>query len=186
MPSLAFWVYRKHGGKAFNEVRPMYRGLFCAMLGDFFLDFHQYKGNNGPWFIIGMLSFLLMQVVYMRNFRKMPEYKGVSTVMKVFYVFLHLFLNYNLLPKLPSDLQIPILFYTFFLAGMAAISSGVGLRMGLGGFIFLVSDAMIGANIAKLGIPFGKEIVIVTYLVAQFLIITDWSRKIHKSKKRTD
>jgi hypothetical protein len=60
MPSLALWVYRKHGGKAFNEVRPMYRGLFCATLGDFFLDFHQYKGNQGPWFIIGMLSFLLM------------------------------------------------------------------------------------------------------------------------------
>ena len=42
MPSLALWVYCKHGGKAFNEVRPIYRGLLFAMLGDFFLDFHQY------------------------------------------------------------------------------------------------------------------------------------------------
>jgi O-acetylhomoserine/O-acetylserine sulfhydrylase-like pyridoxal-dependent enzyme len=71
-------------------------------------------------------------------------------------------------------------------SGMAAISSGVGLRMGLGGFIFMMSDTMIGASIAKLGIPYDKEIIIVTYLVAQFLIITDWSRKIQKGKKRTE
>ena len=116
----------------------------------------------------------------------MPGYKGVSTVMKIFYALLFVFLNYMLLPKLPKDLQIPIFFYTFFLAGMAAISSGVGLRMGLGGFIFMMSDTMIGASIAKLGIPYDKEIIIVTYLVAQFLIITDWSRKILKAKKRTD
>ena len=122
----------------------------------------------------------------MRNFRKMPGYKGVSTVMKIFYVLLFVFLNYMLLPKLPKDLQIPIFFYTFFLAGMAAISSGVGLRMGLGGFIFMMSDTMIGASIAKLGIPYDKEIIIMTYLVAQFLIITDWSRKILKAKKRTN
>ena len=122
----------------------------------------------------------------MRNFRKMAGYKGVSTVMKKFYVCLHLGLNYILLPKLPKDLQIPIFFYTFFLAGMAAISSGVSLRMGLGGFIFMVSDVMIGASIAKLGIPYDKEIIIVTYLLAQFLIITEWSRKILKAKKRTD
>ena len=122
----------------------------------------------------------------MNQFKKMPGYKGVSTVMKIFYALLFVFLNYMLLPKLPKDLQIPIFFYTFFLAGMAAISSGVGLRMGLGGFIFMMSDTMIGARIAKLGIPYDKEIIIVTYLVAQFLIITDWSRKILKGKKRTD
>ncbi len=156
------------------------------MLGDFFLDFHQYKEEKGPWFIIGMLSFLLMQVIYMKNFRKMQGYKGVSTLMKVFYVCLHLSLNYVLLPKLPKDLQIPILFYTFFLTGMAAISSAVSLKMGLGGFIFLVSDVMIGVNIAKLGVPYGKEIVIVTYLVAQYLIVTEWSKKIQQRKARTD
>ena len=122
----------------------------------------------------------------MNQFKKMPGYKGVSTVMKIFYSILFVFLNCMLLPKLPEDLQIPIFFYTFFLAGMAAISSGVGLRMGLGGFIFMMSDTMIGASIAKLGIPYDKEIIIVTYLVAQFLIITDWSRKILKAKKRTD
>ena len=106
--------------------------------------------------------------------------------MKIFYICLHIVLNYILLPKLPKDLQIPIFFYTFFLAGMAAISSGVSLKMGLGGFIFMVSDVMIGVSIAKLGVPYDKEIIIVTYLVAQFLIITDWSRKILKAKKRTD
>ena len=122
----------------------------------------------------------------MRNFRKLAGYKGVSTAMKIFYICLHIVLNYILLPKLPKDLQIPIFFYTFFLAGMAAISSGVSLKMGLGGFIFMVSDVMIGVSIAKLGVPYDKEIIIVTYLVAQFLIITDWSRKILKAKQRTD
>ena len=173
----------KHGGKAFKQVRPIYRALFCATLGDFFLDFHQYKGNEGPWFIVGMLSFLLMQIIYIVNFKKLPGYKGVPTNSKIFYVIISIVLDYIILPKLPKDMLYPLWFYSAFLAIMACITSGVSLKMGLGGFIFLASDTMIGTTIANMNIPYTKEIVIVTYLIAQFLIITEWSRKIRNADK---
>ena len=84
-------------------------------------------------------------------------------------------LNYFILPSLPSDLQIPVLGYTVFLGFMACLSSGVSARLGLGGFLFMFSDTMIGVSIAKLPVPFCREIIITTYLIAQYLIITEWS-----------
>jgi uncharacterized membrane protein YhhN len=81
------------------------------------------------------------------------------------------------LPYLPSDLQIPVLGYTVFLGFMACLSSGVSARLGLGGFLFMFSDTMIGVSIAKFPVPFLPEIIIVTYLIAQYLIITEWSNK---------
>ena len=49
---------------------------------------------------------------------------------------------------------------------MASFSAGVSVKLGAGGFIFFISDMMIGVNIAKMGVPYGKEIVIVTYLLS--------------------
>ena len=183
MPSLALWVYCKHGFH--KEVKPMFRALLFATIGDFFLDFHQYKGYKGPWFIVGMLGFLVMQIIYMRNFRKLqPQKRGVSNLFKVLYAALAIVINYFMIPRLPKDLQIPVLVYTGFLAGMGLLSTSVNFRMGLGGFTFMVSDCMIGFNMAKFGVPYGKEIVIVTYLIAQYLLITEWSRLM--VKKRSD
>ncbi len=60
---------------------------------------------------------------------------------------------------------------------MTCLSSGVSARLGLGGFLFMFSDAMIGVSIAQYRVPFIREIIITTYLVAQYLIITEWSAK---------
>ena len=39
----------------------------------------------------------------------------------------------------------------------------------------MFSDTMIGVSIAKYRVPFIREIIITTYLIAQYLIITEWS-----------
>ena len=93
----------------------------------------------------------------MRNFSKIRRpNKGVSLFFKVLYTLLATVINYYMIPRLPKDLQIPVLVYTLFLACMGLLSTSVNFRMGFGAFIFMVSDCMIGFNIAKFGVPYCK------------------------------
>ena len=101
MPFLALWVDANLGSLAPSL---MYPSLVFATLGDFFLDFHIFKGEKGPWFIIGMASFLLMQVMYIKAFRALPLYTGPSKLSIVAYLLTWCSLNYFILPSLPSDL----------------------------------------------------------------------------------
>ena len=82
-----------------------------------------------------------------------------------------------------KELQIPIMVYSFFLALMAAISSGVSKTLGLGGFIFALSDLLISFGEAKMDFSFRNEIVSFTYVVAQYLLTKEWS-KIHSIEEK--
>ena len=163
MPFLMVWVYANFGTRAPPLI---YTSLVFATFGDIFLDVHTLFNNQGPWFIIGMGSFLAMQVCYIKTFRALPCYRGPSTLSIAFYIVLWSFLIYVIVPNLSGDLQLPVLGYTIFLGVMACLSSGVNSRMGWGGFIFLASDAMIGVSIAGFKVPYMSVIIITTYLIA--------------------
>ncbi len=122
--------------------------------------------NEGPWFLIGMGSFLIMQICYIQAFRSLKIYKGPKPSVIAFYATIYVVLNYLITPKLPADLQIPILIYTAFLATMTSYSGFLTPYLALGGFVFFISDTMIGVGMAKIPIPYSREIVITTYLYA--------------------
>ena len=57
---------------------------------------------------------------------------------------------------------------------MGAHASGVTFRLGLGGLIFIASDFMIALNVAGLGFDYIDPLVGVTYLIAQYMIVSEW------------
>ena len=172
MPLLICWVQSRFGGKAPQLVSI---GLAFATLGDIFLDLEGILGE-GPWFVFGMVFFLCMQASYMIGYRHIWEQStGIPTTAKLIYGSVLVSVNVFLGPQL-GDLQLPVLFYSFALVGMALFSTGFTLNILIGGATFAVSDFLILSKIVGLDFPLRSFLVQVTYVVSQYLIINDWCK----------
>lgn len=74
---------------------------------------------------------------------------------------------------LPADLRIPVAGYSLLLTAMAFRSSALGLRAGIGGALFLLSDTLIATGVAEWPqLPRPDFWIMATYLAAQYLLAT--------------
>jgi uncharacterized membrane protein YhhN len=167
MATLLGWVLVALGPRA---PRWLVAGLAFAVLGDVLLDVR---------FELGMVGFLLMQICYIVGFLRLGAWQGLRArwPIGVGYLIVGLGANIALGPHLGS-LAIPVLVYSTAILSMAALASGVGSRVGLGGALFVISDALIGVDKAGAGFPGRGMVVMVTYLAAQYLIATGWARRV--------
>jgi uncharacterized membrane protein YhhN len=167
MATLLAWVLVALGSRA---PRWLLSGLAFALLGDVMLDIT---------FVIGMVSFLVMQLCYIAGFLGLGAWAGLRArwPVGVAYVLVGVGANVALGPNLGA-LAIPVLIYSTAILTMAALASGVGGRVGVGAALFVVSDALIGVDKAGAGFPGRGLIVLVTYLAAQYLIATGWARRV--------
>jgi uncharacterized membrane protein YhhN len=74
-----------------------------------------------------------------------------------------------------DDLRLPILVYSLALTAMAAAATDHGPRVATGGFLFFVSDLLIGLRLAGLGAPTLDLLVMATYVAALTLITMGWA-----------
>jgi uncharacterized membrane protein YhhN len=167
MATLLGWVLVALGPRA---PRWLVAGLAFAILGDVLLDVR---------FELGMVGFLLMQICYIVGFLRLGAWTGLRArwPVGVAYLIVGVGANIALGPHLGS-LAIPVLVYSTAILSMAALASGVGSRVGLGGALFVISDALIGVDKAGAGFPGRGMVVMVTYLAAQYLIATGWARRV--------
>jgi uncharacterized membrane protein YhhN len=167
MATLLGWVLVALGPRA---PRWLVAGLAFAVLGDVLLDVR---------FELGMVGFLLMQICYIVGFLRLGAWTGLRArwPVGVGYLIVGLGANIALGPHLGS-LAIPVLVYSTAILSMAALASGVGSRVGLGGALFVISDALIGVDKAGAGFPGRGMVVMVTYLAAQYLIATGWAHRV--------
>jgi uncharacterized membrane protein YhhN len=167
MATLLGWVLVALGPRA---PRWLVAGLAFAVLGDVLLDVR---------FEVGMVGFLLMQISYIVGFLRLGAWTGLRArwPVGVAYVIVGVGANIALGPHLGS-LAIPVLVYSTAILSMAALASGVDSRVGLGGLLFVISDALIGVDKAGAGFPGRGMVVMVTYLAAQYLIATGWARRV--------
>ncbi len=167
MATLLGWVLVALGPRA---PRWLVAGLAFAVLGDVLLDVR---------FEAGMVGFLLMQISYIVGFLRLGAWTGLRArwPIGVGYLIVGVGANIALGPHLGS-LAIPVLVYSTAILSMAALASGVASRVGLGGVLFVISDALIGVDKAGAGFPGRGLIVILTYLAAQYLIATGWARRV--------
>jgi uncharacterized membrane protein YhhN len=130
-------------------------------------------------FLVGMVGFLAMQVCYIAGFVRLGALARLRARWWIVaaYAALWVVANLALGPRL-GDLQVPILVYSLALATMATVSAGVDRRVGLGGLLFLISDMLIGLQKADLDFSGRGTVVMVTYLVAQYLLVTGWARHV--------
>lgn len=148
-------------------------GMIFALLGDCFLLF-----ETSDFFIIGLTCFLIMQICYTLAFnrkRRVPKNKDflVSALTAILGLSIILSLWGNL-----GDLRIPVAIY-----GSAITVMGIfaylrhplfrGYRYVLVGVgFFFLSDLLLACNKFVTEIAYGQIAVMLTYMIAQYLIVT--------------
>ncbi|MEY2761133.1 MAG: hypothetical protein RLZZ96_1033 [Bacteroidota bacterium] len=144
-----------------------------ALLGDVFLMLP----DSPLYFQLGLGSFLIMQLSYIRLFFRqasehawIPVHARQPLVGILIYVFSFLaFLN----PYLSEAMKIPVTFYAFALGSMLYFAIRLNNRMiTWGAFLFVVSDSVLAFGKFYYSFPGISFVVMSTYIVAQLLLIS--------------
>lgn len=156
-----------------NPKPALFFTAFFALLGDVFLMLP----DSPLYFQLGLGSFLIMQLSYIRLFAKeasdetwVPAYARKPLAGVLIYVFSFLaFLN----PYLAGGMKIPVTLYAFALGSMMYFA--VRMRnqtIVLGAFLFVVSDSVLAFGKFYYSFPGISVVVMGTYIVAQLLLIS--------------
>ena len=149
--------------------------LVFSTMGDILLIF-----EGRPFFILGLLSFLLAHVLFVLIFRsragtiKLDFYTVVCSLFILSYYF---FFMKFLWPHLGA-MRIPVLAYAFVISGMLwmalqLLRSTSSLRghIVLGALFFVVSDSLLSIQLFYSSFELAHFYVMLTYLLAQFLLV---------------
>ncbi|MYS81285.1 lysoplasmalogenase [Embleya scabrispora] len=124
-------------------------------------------------FMIGMAGFAVGHVCYLLAFGRMGA--ALSAGRAVGYL-LAWGATMALVWRGLDELLVPVLGYSLLLTAMAAYAAGAGRRTGLGGALFLLSDAVIALGIADVDLVPGQDAVVMpTYVAAQLLLVLTWA-----------
>lgn len=149
-------------------------GLFFSFLGDVFLL------NNGKmYFMLGLVSFLLAHIIYIKittSFIKTKSISKITIAILPFLIFIIVLLS--VLKSHLGELLIPVIIYGIVISVFGIVAtlnyitnkSKANLWLFFGALFFIASDSMLAIN--KFYQP--KEIyavlIMLTYIIAQFLI----------------
>jgi len=166
--------------------RLMMIGLFFSWLGDVLLQFANDNVDlyfdSESYFLFGLAAFLGTQVFYFLAFIR-PKGANLifskriyQLVMVLGYGFLLLWFLYN---KIPVDMRLPVIVYAIVIHAMLAAAlnrygkvNGVSyMLIALGALMFVLSDSMIAVTKFHQKIDFARIIIMISYIVAQYLII---------------
>ena len=151
--------------------------LFC-WFGDILL---MYTSNNDNYFLFGLAAFLIAHLFYIFTFRKF-KYADQKTNFKTGYAIPVLIysggLMTYLIPHL-EDMLIPVIAYAIVISIMAIAAL---MRMGrttsysfsfvlYGAILFVISDSIIAVNKFTSPITNAGLFIMVTYIMAQYLIV---------------
>lgn len=147
--------------------------MIFALFGDIFLMF-----DNNDFFLLGLGSFLIMQILYTFIFLKDRILQTSKILLKSAMVFTITFVVIASLWSKLGDMKIPVAIYAFAISCMviSALIRKPDMNwyypVVIGVVLFLISDALIAlskfGNIPGLSMSYG---VMITYMVAQYLIV---------------
>lgn len=152
----------------------MWIALFFGWLGDILL---MYAHEGSQYFLGGLGSFLVGHLAYLFLFSKLR--KPESPRWKAWIIILALLVLGGMLwvlwPGL-GGLKIPVLVYGLVLSSMAVSAAHTGhgqsrVCLGVGGFLFLLSDAMIAINKFSMPVAGAHWWIMLTYILAQGALI---------------
>lgn len=149
-------------------------GMFCCFVGDVLLMF---KGAN--FFMYGLAAFLVGHIVYIKiTVRFLPKDLTVKMITSAFpFVIFFGVLMYFIYPNL-NEMLLPVVVYGITISTFGSVAflnyrsekSTENLWLFVGAILFILSDSLIAVN--KFYEPnelYGVSIMI-TYILAQFLI----------------
>lgn len=164
---LALIAFLQRGSQLSNKKAAVF---IIAMLGsasgDIFLDF-----DRSLYLKQALGSFLITQIAYLYLFLPMRD---MSTSRRWFFpplILMTLVLLYQF-SLTAGALFIPVVVYCLVLLAMAfsALLVKDNLWINIGGFAFLVADALIGVNRFIVSFDYSTTVIVTTYISAQLMI----------------
>lgn len=163
--------------------------LFC-WAGDVLLMFTE---NNELFFLLGLAAFLIGHIFYMLTFNKMADKNSIGKPLQpLFYLIPLLFAASLLIVLFPNlgEMKVPVIAYAIVISFMCVAAMRRWQRTDTPSFVtvltgavlFIFSDALIAIN--KFHTPFNAAslLIMITYIAAQYLIITGLLKHVHPLK----
>ncbi|MFD9127383.1 lysoplasmalogenase [Kitasatospora sp. NPDC059571] len=141
--------------------------LLASAAGDVLLQLD----GQAP-FLAGMGAFAAAHVCYVTMFVRMGalDDRRRSLLVGAAYAAAWACMITGLWPGL-GGLRVPVALYSLLLASTAVTSAGIGLRTGVGGGLFLLSDSLIATKLASWPQLPGHDFwIMATYIAAQYLL----------------
>ncbi len=156
-------------------------GFLFSWFGDLFMM----KAGEFLFFVLGIGSFLIAQVLYIFLFLRTINISGKKPFLKKKPMWLIPFIAYGLImyillyPHLDSVLKVAIFIYVtaiLTMSGMALNRYGNGHPVSfsfvfVGSLFFVFSDSMIAVNRFLTPIPYEGLFIMTSYILAQYLIM---------------
>ena len=147
-------------------------GLIFAFLGDVFL-----LGNGELFFMLGLGSFLLMQIFYIIVFLKNRGRRHYSQLLVAALLLIYVIVFQRIITANASAMSIPITIYAFAIGCMcfAAFSRSPNLpgytMVVFGSILFVFSDSIIAIERFLQPFYLSGFIVMISYIAAQYFIV---------------
>ncbi len=165
----------------------MLAGLLFSLAGDITLEFAR---NNEIFFVIGLVCFLLAHIMYMATFL-VTTGRNIISGNKVYLLLPVLIYGIALVTFLYRDLaemRVPVILYAAVILSMlsAAINrkdkvNAISFYMVLtGAVLFVISDSAIAVNKFSHHFVSSGIVIMSTYIVAQYLIVTGYIYQFRK------
>ena len=187
IPSLIL-VFLKKSFLTTKQGKWLLFALLFSFFGDVFLLF-----EGEVWFLLGLSAFLIAHLFYTFLFFKISRPIKLKILHAVIISFYSLFLSFLLYIIWDSleKLLIPVIIYGFTITIMAVLAGFSTINTGKIGFLFgslffVFSDSIIAVSkflfIENIGYNF-PFFIMLTYIVAQFLLVNTISNYIKSSLK---
>ena len=187
---LIFYMSIKANFNTFSKF--IFSALFFSWLGDIFLMF-----NGQLFFIFGLLSFLIAQINYIFAYRtSVSGHQSKTILQKKPYLYLPFILYITLFygtlyPHLEFALKIPVVVYSIclILMGIFAlnryqlVSMDSFLQVLIGACLFIISDSVIALNKFLFSFYLSGFVIMLTYILAQYLIVMGCIAQLNPKKK---
>ena len=174
MPILLFYVYRKSIGNTTLKTLLLSAALLFSWLGDVSLMYQ----SDELFFITGIGLFLVAQILYVIVLRKAAYQTTAIKPLNLlpFIVYGGIFF-YILLPA--GDFTAPIFVYGIVILTMAysaygrkGVTTDESFKMCFyGALLFVLSDSILAIHSFKSVVPYGGFFIMLTYVVAQYLLV---------------
>lgn len=176
--------------KQASTIKKIAIGAFVfSIAGDTLLMF---ANRSEIYFLLGLSAFLIAHILYILTFHKIKIKEDVggkwqwAIVVAIYYFFIITLL----LPHL-GDMKIPVLVYGLVISFMLLIAAFLydlednitAQYIFTGAILFIVSDSILAIN--KFYYPFagGGWAIMITYILAQYLLVNGIARYIVKNAK---
>jgi len=160
--------------------------LFAALLlsagGDIALAL-----NEGQYFTVGLGFFLVAHIVYIvafsRDFKAQRSRIPIAVLLAVYAVAIAIIMTDSL-----EEMTIPVYVYMVVITLMGIFAAFRGPKSKLvlyGALSFIVSDSILAINEFMVSVPASDYLVMLTYYLAQFLIIYGFVKDSRESQNNT-